>query len=136
MPRRRPTQLRPPVIHGRPRRVPQVARVSAGTLRAIAELERTRLHPGAIAEALTHWTRFVRGPARLLSDYEPEACPCPCCEWDDPASRREALKLALHALPTRAARELCALVKPLDEIFLARGVPDPETEHIRMLLRE
>ncbi|WP_158888066.1 hypothetical protein [Amycolatopsis anabasis] len=48
--------------------------------------------------------------------------------------RREALRLALHALPTKATRELRALVQPLDEIYLSRSIPTPETEHIRGLL--
>ncbi|MFE7524618.1 hypothetical protein ACFU7Y_02740 [Kitasatospora sp. NPDC057542] len=47
---------------------------------------------------------------------------CPCCADD---YGRDLLEAALRALPTRAARELRAVVKPLDEVFLARVRPDP-----------
>jgi hypothetical protein len=136
MPRRRPAQVRAGLpIRQRPgQRVRQVSRVSAATLRAIAELERARLRPGAIAEALDGWGRFVRGPVRDLDDYAPELCPCPGCQWHDPVVRRQALRTALHALPTTAARELRALIRPLDEIYLARSIPEPDTMHIRELL--
>jgi hypothetical protein len=104
------------------------------TLRAIAELEQTRLRPGKIAEALDGWARFVHGPVRALDNYAPEACPCPGCQWDDPVVRREALRMALRTLPTKAARELHALIRPLDELYLARSIPEPDTAHIRDLL--
>ncbi|GAA2805591.1 hypothetical protein GCM10010452_37950 [Crossiella cryophila] len=103
-------------------------------MRAIAELERDRLKPGAIAEALDGWSRFVHGTRHTLATYAPEDCPCPGCQWDDPVERRKALLLALHVLPTRAARELRALIRPLDERYLSRSVPAPETSHIRYLL--
>jgi len=137
MPRRRPTQLRPPVTYRRPgQRTRQVSHVSAGTLRAIAEFERTRLYPGAIAEALDSWRRYVRGPTGRF--YNDDLLPCPCsgCSGEDLAWERVQLRTALHALPIRAARELRARVKPLDEVYLARTVPSPETDHVRAWLRE
>nr|BFE99735.1 hypothetical protein GCM10020241_14110 [Streptoalloteichus tenebrarius] len=100
----------------------------------IAELERPRFWPGAIAEALDGWTRFVHGPTRALLDHAPEVCPCPGCQWDDPAVLREALRDPLLALPRGAARELRALLRPLDEISLARSVPTRETTHLREIL--
>ncbi|MCO1659820.1 hypothetical protein [Pseudonocardia humida] len=138
MPRRRPDQLRTrrPVHCGSGRPIPAIPRTSASTARAVAELERTRLHPGAVAEALTAWARFVRAPVRELEDHAPGACPNPDCQWDDPVVRRRALGAALHALPVAAARELRALVRPLDETFLARSLPTPRTAHIRDLLTE
>ncbi|MEU0512725.1 hypothetical protein [Amycolatopsis sp. NPDC006125] len=135
MPRRRPAQLRT----GRTtwpehRRIPQVGGVSAGTLRAIAHLERTRLHPGAVAEAVAGWSRFVHGPARRFDGYAPEDCPCPGCQWDDPVVRRKTVAAVLAALPRRAARELRCVLCPLDEPYLARAVADPETYRVRVLL--
>jgi hypothetical protein len=50
-------------------------------MRAVVELERTRLRPGAIAEALHGWARFVRGPLVALEEYEPELCLEPACQW-------------------------------------------------------
>jgi hypothetical protein len=76
----------------------------------------------------------VHGPVRALDDYAPEACHCPGCQWDDPVVCREALRTALHALPAKAARELRALIRPLDELYLARSIPDPDTAYIRDLL--
>lgn len=137
MPRRRPAQVRvrQPIRRRRPEaKIRQVPGVSPPTLRAIVELERTRLWPGAIAEALDGWTRFVHGPVRVLDDYEPEECSGPECQWEDGAVRRRTLRAALHALPTRAARELRALVHPLDETYLARSIPTPGSAPIRGLL--
>ncbi|MFE0026840.1 hypothetical protein [Amycolatopsis sp. NPDC059021] len=113
-----------------------MSRVSASTSHAIAVLERARLRPGAIAEALAGWSRFVRGPVRALDEYTPEECPCPGCQWHDPVVRRETLRLALFALPVRAARELRALVEPLDEVYLSRSIPLPATAYIRALLTD
>lgn len=136
MPRRRPAQLRARLPKWQPRtRIPQVSRVSTGTLCAIAELEQTRLPwRGMVAEALAGWSRFVNGPARALNGYAPEDCPCLGCQWDDPVVRRQALLLALCALPLGAARELRALVRPLDERYLARVDPDPDTADIHALI--
>ncbi len=136
MPRKRPGRLR--TLHPRALRpgdtIPQVDRVSASTLRAIAELERTRLRAGAIAESVRRWAVFVRSPARELDDCAPEPCPCPNCQRRDPVVCRAELRTALHALPTTAARELRTLVQPLDETYLARALPDPKTAHIREML--
>ncbi|HEX6357615.1 hypothetical protein [Actinophytocola sp.] len=133
MPRRRPAQLRAAQpIEPRPgRKILQISGVSAATRRAIAELERTRLALGDIADALDAWARFVRGPARTITDYEPEY---DCCQSHDPVVQRRTLLRALHALPTEAARELRALVQPLDDLYLTRSIPTPETAHIRRLL--
>jgi hypothetical protein len=128
MPRRRPAQLRARLQPG----IRQISRVSAPTLRAIAELEHARLRPGQLAEALTSWARFVHGPARALHNYVPPDSP-PGLRHD-PVVHRETLRMALHALPAKAARELRALIRPLDELYLARRLPDPNTAHIPDLL--
>jgi hypothetical protein len=132
MPRRRPAPVRARQPHGRPIR--QVSRVSAPALRAIADFERTYSDPGDVAEALDDWARFVRGPARAITRYATELNPCPCCDSLDPAVARALLRTALIALPTRAARELRALVRPLDDLYLARSIPNPEHAHLRDLL--
>jgi hypothetical protein len=97
-------------------------------LRAIAELERTRLRPGEIAEALDGWSRFVRDPAGARDEVESGDC--------DPIVQREALCTALRALPTSAAGELRALLQPLDERYLARATAGPETSHVRDLITD
>lgn len=134
MPRRPPALLRAclPVRERPGRTIRQVSRVSTSTLRAIADLERARLRPGEIAEALDGWARLARGPARKLDNPASEACPC--CPGNDQVEHRDVLRMALHALPTNAARELRALVQPLDEIFLSRSVPEPGTAYLHDLL--
>ncbi|MEU3647739.1 hypothetical protein AB0E59_30435 [Lentzea sp. NPDC034063] len=124
----------PPRRPVREQRTSQISRLSPAALRAIAVIERTHLRPGQTAEALTGWARFVHGPARAITGYEPDDCPCPGCEWDDPVARRTALATVLRALPAKPARELRALVRPLDELYLARSLPVPEHAHIRALL--
>ena len=132
MPRRRPTPVRARELHGRPIR--QVSRDSEPTLRAIARFERIHYLPGSVAGALDSWARFVRGPARVIADYGTELAPCPCCDALDPYMERRVLRRALIALPARAARELRALVRPLDDLYLARSIPSPEHAELRGLL--
>lgn len=134
MPRRRPAQVRTRQPLRRPRPIRQVSRVCATTSRAIAEFERARSCPGAIAESLDDWARFVHGPARAIAGYGTELNPCPCCDSLDPALGRAVLRMALIALPAKAARELRALVRPLDELYLARSIPSPEHAELRGLL--
>lgn len=43
------------------------------------------------------------------------------CSTDE----RAVLELALHALPSRPARELRSMVEPLDALYMARTWPDP-----------
>lgn len=117
MPRRRPTQVR-----AHQRLVRQIPGVSAPALRAVTDLERTRLWPDAVADALDGWARFVRGP---LEEYRPTGCLDATCQRADPAVCRETLRTAVHALPARAARELRALVEPLDETYLTRCLVIP-----------
>lgn len=109
-----------------------IPRVSAAASRSIAEFERSRVRDDAVADAVDGWARFVRGPG--LDDYTPTLCLHPECQWRDPVVRRELLGVALRALPTAAARELRAVVQPLDDTYLARATPTLETAHIRDLL--
>ncbi|MDX8143104.1 hypothetical protein SK854_13335 [Lentzea sp. BCCO 10_0061] len=129
MPRRRPVREQ---RTSQP--VPQVARLSAAATNAIAAFERDNFHPGAVARSFATWSRFVHGPARAIVGYQPDDCGCMGCEWGDPVTSRGVLAEALRVLPGRSARELRALVRPLDELYLARSLPVPEHAHIRALL--
>ncbi|MFJ4988848.1 hypothetical protein ACIP9H_34230 [Streptomyces sp. NPDC088732] len=63
--------------------------------------------------------QFLRGPGRWL--YVPLAnCPC-----HDPVSGRDTVEVMLNALPSRARRELRAVVGRLDDEFERRTLPDP-----------
>lgn len=124
MPRRRPVREQ-----RTSRSIPQLAGVSAATTRAITAFEHVHSYPGSVAGSFRTWSRFVRGPARAIvgfsyEDYEP----------DDPFTSRSVLRMALAALPGKAARELRTLLRPLDELYLARSLPVPEHAHIRELL--
>src|SRR5262245_38508619 len=109
MPRRRPSQLR---TEGRQARqpngasVPGLARGSSTLAAAVARLERERLWPGAVAQALQQWSRIARRPQVALSG----GCGCPLCNPFYSTDERAVLELAVHALPARPARELRGLV--------------------------
>ncbi|HET9173313.1 MAG TPA: hypothetical protein VFN97_28040 [Actinospica sp.] len=101
--------------------VPGLAVGSSRLAGAVSRLERERLWPGAIAQALRRWSQVARRPSLALSG----GCGCPLCDPFHTTEERAVLELALHALPVRAARELRTIVAPLDELYLARSWPDP-----------
>lgn len=81
---------------------------------AIRQIGSAGLSCFEVGRALAAWRRTVHGPARrLIGDG------CPCC---DPAEQRDILAAALSAV---RGRELAALVKPLDDIYERRTLPDP-----------
>ncbi|MGW6446601.1 hypothetical protein [Lentzea sp. NPDC055074] len=123
MPRRRPVREQRTTL--------QISGVSAPAMRAIASYEHS---PGAIARALTVWSRFVHGPLRVIASHEQGSLEWMCCDEDDPGWSRTVLRSALHGLPAKAARELRALVRPLDELYLTRSIPSPDTAFLRELL--
>jgi hypothetical protein len=86
----------------------------------IADFERTRASPGAVAVAVEAWSRWVY--SRRIHESDPPIEDCPCCSVDE---HRGLLWTALRALPPRAAAELRAVVRPLDEVYLARLIPEP-----------
>lgn len=93
--------------------VATVPGLSARGRAAIACLERTRFWPGAVAQALDSWSRFVRDPIHRLWDPRygcgvPECCP-------NPDELRWVLQAAVHTLPPRDARLLRRRIAVLDE---------------------
>ena len=119
MPRRRPSELR--VERRRSQRLqcevaePGLARGSGKLAGAVARLERDQLWLGAVAAALRQWSRVAHRPGLAVAG----GCGCPLCNPFYMNDERAVLELALHALPHGAARELRALVEPLDELYLA-----------------
>ncbi|AEV86481.1 hypothetical protein ACWT_5464 [Actinoplanes sp. SE50] len=91
------------------------------TIRAIRELERTRLWPGAVATALRGWRRTVHGPRARLFDLDDD---CPCC---DRSQDRMVLERAMTALGGRPGRDLRAAVDLLDEVLRRRTHHDATT---------
>ena len=125
MPRRRPSQIRAACRRDRRQThagsQPGLTAGSGALASAVTRLERERLWPGAIAQALRQWSRIARRPNLALSG----GCGCPLCNPFYTTDERAVLELALHALPARSARELRSLVEPLDELYLKRTWPDP-----------
>ncbi|UGT49880.1 hypothetical protein [Nocardia asteroides] len=102
-----------------------VSGVSARAQREIADFEDARWWPGAVGEAMAGWVAVAHGPRRRLREArwdggcgEPGCCP-------SVNNSRDVLEQALRVLSRGAARELRALIRPLDERFLARTHPDP-----------
>ncbi|MET9851828.1 hypothetical protein ABZY57_02570 [Streptomyces sp. NPDC006450] len=91
----------------------------------IARVERHRYEQGAACHALLVWRAIVyrRGPSWIIYPSWYDNCPCwrPACSGD----HRETLEVFCQALPRRAARELRAVLAPLDARFLARTLDDP-----------
>ncbi|MFK8850531.1 hypothetical protein [Streptomyces sp. Ac-502] len=121
MARRRPAQVRDGLALRRPTAFTVVDGLDAAAQLDVRRFEQTRLAPGVLAKALKSWRQQVRLPGRYPTDTTPFGCPC-CC---DGGHGRTELELALHALPRRSARQLRALVEPLDHIFLSRTLHDP-----------
>ncbi|MDX3574650.1 hypothetical protein [Streptomyces sp. ID05-47C] len=125
MPRRCPSALRGEVpvrggSGGRRRRYPCVDRLSGSCAADIRRLERSRFLPEETAEAFWHWKALAHGPLRLIADPETaNRCGIPgCC---DVGYFRDRLEAVVHALPTKSARELRALVTALDDKILGRA---------------
>lgn len=98
--------------------------VSSRTLAEITRIERDRYEPGAAHRALSAWraTVYQRGPWVIYPDWSRE-CPCCASPWDE--DQRETLEVLCRVLTRRAARELRAVLAPLDARFLARTLNDP-----------
>ncbi|WP_284117708.1 hypothetical protein [Streptomyces fragilis] len=132
MPRRRPARLRAedrrfPAAWGRCSRI---GRLSGPAQAQLVRLERTRLGPGVVERALSSWAAVAKAPVDRLPRPFADRCGVPeCCP--EPADVRDLLELALCALPRKSARELRALVGPLDARILERpdAVPYGDPPH-------
>jgi hypothetical protein len=132
VPRRRPSRLRAENrrFSAPRRRFSRIGRLSGSAQAQVVRLERTRLGPGVIEQALSRWSAMARAPADRLPRPFGDRCGVPeCCPG--PAEERDLLELALCALPRKSARELRALVRPLDLRILRRpdAVPYGEPPH-------
>jgi hypothetical protein len=122
MPRRRPSTLRASAhSHAVIGPVPQLFFGTPRLHREVEALERERLWRGALAAALNGWTKLarMRHPVREITG-------CPICDhFYDYPDERTVLEVALHGLSPRAARELRAVVEPLDDLYRSKTWPDP-----------
>jgi hypothetical protein len=123
MPRRAPARVRrhlprhstSPAV-GNPKPVPTLDGVSRRGLSVIADLERRRSRPGAVAIALRRWAAVAKLPDRIRNGSRLNSCGIEeCCP--DPESDRDLLELVLARLPQRDARRLADRLNRLDERF-------------------
>ncbi|OQO94669.1 hypothetical protein B1813_00750 [Saccharomonospora piscinae] len=117
MARRSPAQVRAnlPRRNIRGERFSVLSGVSARGIASIARLERTRLWPGAAAEAFHSWARFVRDPMRRQWDLQYGCRLLGCCP--DPDELRDVLDLVADALPAKDARAFRKRLAALDDLW-------------------
>lgn len=113
MARRSPAQVRVDNVRSGHERVPEG--LSARGRVWLARLEHTRLWPGAAAEALQAWARFVRDPVHRTWDPASGCGEMQCCP--DPGELRRILDLVAHNLPPADARRFRESVAALDELW-------------------
>ncbi|GLY71121.1 hypothetical protein Atai01_77400 [Amycolatopsis taiwanensis] len=118
MPRRSPARVR---AHT-PRRcrpdeaaIPTLAGLSARGRAQLVHIERSRLWPGAAAEALRAWEQFARDPMHRLWDPSHGCGVLQCCP--DPDELRRILQLVAANLPTKDARAFRKHLTTLDELW-------------------
>lgn len=113
MARRPPARVRVDNLRRGPERLPDG--LSARGRAQLVRLEHTRLRPGAAAEALDAWARFVRDPVHRI--WEPgSGCGEPLC-CPDPEELRRVLDLVAHHLPPRDAQRFRRRVAALDALW-------------------
>ena len=116
MARRSPAQARADIPRRRPphTRIAVVPGIPARGQAEIARLERTRWHPGAVADALRYWERYARAsPPR---EGVVDGCGWPdCCPG--PLQHRELLESAVHALPKPTATILRKRLAAIDDLI-------------------
>lgn len=125
MPRRNPAQVRRDLpTRGRPlNRRPAIPGLSGGTLAEIARIEARTSWPGPVFEAWRRWHALAHKPGPWVMYASDEFCEC--CDPFAGAAVRAVLEAVCHALPRHGARELRAVLAPLDARFLARTLADP-----------
>lgn len=110
MPRRRPAPRRP----SRPS-----AEITGLALATCRELDRLGVLAVVVAGDLATWRRTAAMPARDLNHPHGDQL----LHIGPPA--RDGLEHAMRVLPGRRARELRALVDPIDAVVLRRTVANP-----------
>ncbi|MBG6133895.1 hypothetical protein [Longispora fulva] len=94
--------------------------MSSRTRAAIRRVEEEHLWPGAVADGIERFQRYLRQPGR---DLRRPWADCPCC---DPLEAREELGQALRLLPRGARIDLEGIVDRLDANFLRRTTWNPQ----------
>ncbi|GLW34934.1 hypothetical protein Areg01_78700 [Actinoplanes regularis] len=112
MARKSPAQVRAAAHHRPDHTIPTLPGLTARGRATIAQLERTRLWPGAAHQALSAWSRFLHDPAHRLFDPAHGCGIVECCP--DPRELRRTLHVITRALPRPDARRLRQRLAELD----------------------
>jgi hypothetical protein len=102
------------------RAIHQVDGLSCGVTAAITVIEHGHLLPGSTRSALSRWRRLAVNAAV----YRPASETCGIEECCGPGPRA-VLETVLRRLPAWGRPEFWRVIKPADELFLARTLPDP-----------
>jgi hypothetical protein len=98
--------------------------LSASTLAAIARLEHNALSHRDVEVAYHRWKALVTAPIDEIeraNDVGDHGGFNRCCECSGPPDfGRRSLDTAIRMLPTKAGREVAALVRRLDQILVTR----------------
>ena len=94
--------------------------LSRGVTAAVTVIEHGYLLPGSTRSALWRWRRLAVNAAV----YRPASEPCGIEECCGPGPRA-VLETVLGRLPAWARPEFWRVIKPADELFVARTLPDP-----------
>jgi hypothetical protein len=88
-------------------------------------IARVELWPGATRHYLAQWRAITRQPRSIFPSWSDHS---DCCEpLGYPPFCRAALQKVIDDLPPFASRRLGHLVQALDEVYLARALPNPCT---------
>ncbi|MEU2112400.1 hypothetical protein [Streptomyces sp. NPDC019507] len=98
--------------------------LSARALAAIARIERSRFRPGDAHRAWARWRAMAHKPGPWVM-YAASDDDLPCCDPFAGSDARAFLEELCSGLSRGPARELRALLGPLDARFLARTLNDP-----------
>lgn len=95
-------------------RYSKVGRISGSAQAQVIHAERTRFGPGAVARALDLWAAIARAPDDLPERiFWPGCGERSCCP--SPGDDREVLERVIRSMPRKSAKELRAIVQPLDD---------------------
>ncbi|MFF1558982.1 hypothetical protein [Streptomyces sp. NPDC058279] len=91
----------------------------------ISRTERKPYWPGPTFEAWRRWRALAYKPGPWVMHAVLDDGTCECCDPFRGVEVRSVLEAMCRVLPRRSARELRAVLTPLDERFLARTLNDP-----------
>jgi hypothetical protein len=119
VPRRAPSVVRrtETICRSHPSSAHHVDGLPPFVVAAIAVVEHTSLFPGMVSRAFRQWEVL----AYQALHHDPSYCGVPSCCGPGP---RAILEAAIRGVPRRAKLPLLSKVRPIDEVYLLRTLPD------------